>query len=163
MWKSSCPEVLCKKVFFNISQNSQGNACARVPSLTKVVGPCNFNKKAKTFFLQHSEGCFSMCCYFWDTKLANNLGLKKVLLTPFLAILSNLNILLSFVESSGLQSLWNYLGAYLGPSQTSAIELPCKNSLRPFTVNYFRKKFPSWTLNTKWYWIRLYYFSLIKS
>ena len=50
MWKSSCPEVLCKKVFLNISQNSQGNACARVSSLTKVAGPCNFNKKRRPFF-----------------------------------------------------------------------------------------------------------------
>ena len=36
--RSSCPEVFCKKVFLETSQNSQGNTCARVSS-------CNFIKK----------------------------------------------------------------------------------------------------------------------
>ena len=30
-FKSSQPEVFCKKVFIKISQNSQENTCARVP------------------------------------------------------------------------------------------------------------------------------------
>ena len=34
--RSSCPEVFCKKVFSEISQNSQENTCARVSFLTKL-------------------------------------------------------------------------------------------------------------------------------
>ena len=34
--RSSCPEVFCKKVFLEISQNSQENTCARVPFLIKL-------------------------------------------------------------------------------------------------------------------------------
>ena len=34
--KSSRPGVFCKKVFLEISQNSQGNTCARISILTKL-------------------------------------------------------------------------------------------------------------------------------
>ena len=41
--------VLCKKVFLEISQNSQGNTCARVSFLIKLQSlqalACNFIKK----------------------------------------------------------------------------------------------------------------------
>ena len=35
-FRSSRPEVFCEKVFLEISQNSQGNTCARVSFLTTL-------------------------------------------------------------------------------------------------------------------------------
>ena len=35
-YRSSCPDVFCKKVFLEISQNSQENTCARVSFLIKL-------------------------------------------------------------------------------------------------------------------------------
>ena len=61
--RSSCPEVFCKKVFLEISQNSQENICARVPFLIKLQAtllkkrpwhrcfPVNFVKFLKSPFL----------------------------------------------------------------------------------------------------------------
>ena len=67
--RSSRPEVFCKKVFLQISQNSQENTCARVHFLIKfqasakneilVSDSVNFVKFRITRFLQNSSGgCF---------------------------------------------------------------------------------------------------------
>ena len=55
-----------KKVFFEISQNSQGNTCARVSFLVKLqASACNFIKKetrAQAFsceFCENSKNTFS--------------------------------------------------------------------------------------------------------
>ena len=49
MWKEEQPpRVFCKKVFLEISQNSQENVCARVSFLNKVAGLTNF---LRAFFL----------------------------------------------------------------------------------------------------------------
>ena len=46
MYRSSRPELLCKKVLLEISQNSQENTCARVSFLIKLKAKaCNFIKK----------------------------------------------------------------------------------------------------------------------
>ena len=39
MLRSSHPDVFCKKVFLEISQNSQENTCARVSFLIKLQAP----------------------------------------------------------------------------------------------------------------------------
>ena len=63
--RSSRPEVFCKKVSLEISQNSQANTCARVSFFNKVAGlkkkrlwhrcfPVNFVKFLRTpFFIEH--------------------------------------------------------------------------------------------------------------
>ena len=44
--RSSCPEMFCKKVFLQISKNSQESTCARVSFLIKLQSQvCNFIKK----------------------------------------------------------------------------------------------------------------------
>ena len=44
--RSSRPVMFCKKVFLEISQNSQGNTCARVSFLIKLQAEaCNFIKE----------------------------------------------------------------------------------------------------------------------
>ena len=44
--RSNRPDVFCKKVFLEISQNSQKNTCARVSFLIKLgAETCNFIKK----------------------------------------------------------------------------------------------------------------------
>ena len=70
IFRSSRPEVFCKKVFLNISQNSQENTRAKVPFLIKrlsikkqtlpQVFSCEFCEIFKnTFFIEHtSDGCF---------------------------------------------------------------------------------------------------------
>ena len=43
--RSSRPEVFCKKVFLEISQSSQGNTCARISFLIKLLASaCSFIK-----------------------------------------------------------------------------------------------------------------------
>ena len=58
--RSSRPEVFCKKVFLEISQNSQENTCARVSFLIKLLAsdhrcfPVNFVKFLRApFFIEH--------------------------------------------------------------------------------------------------------------
>ena len=64
--RNSRPDVFCKKVFLEISQNSQKNTCARVSFLIKLQAqPCNVIKKetlAQVFsceFCQISKNTFS--------------------------------------------------------------------------------------------------------
>ena len=46
LFRSSRPEVFCKKVFLKISQNSQENICARVSFFIRLQAEaCNFIKK----------------------------------------------------------------------------------------------------------------------
>ena len=47
LFKSSRPEVFCKKMFLEISQNSQENTCARVA--------VNFAKFLRTLFLTEHQ------------------------------------------------------------------------------------------------------------
>ena len=66
--RSSRPDVFCKKVFLEISQNSRENTCARVSFLTKLQDEaCNFIKKrlwqccfpakfTKFLFLENTSG-----------------------------------------------------------------------------------------------------------
>ena len=65
--------VLCKKVFLEISQNSQENTCARVSFLIKLQAEtCNFIKKetlAQVFsceFCEISKNTFFIE-HFWTT------------------------------------------------------------------------------------------------
>ena len=52
MWKEEQPpRVFCKKVFLEISQNSQENVCARVSFLNKVAGLTNFLRAS--FLTEH--------------------------------------------------------------------------------------------------------------
>ena len=57
--RSSRPELFCKKVFVEISQNSQENTSARVSFLIKLQAwTCNFNKRetlAQVFFCAFCE------------------------------------------------------------------------------------------------------------
>ena len=57
--RNSCPEVFCKKVLLEISQNPQENTCARVPFLIKMQAEtCNFLKNetlAQVFFCEFCE------------------------------------------------------------------------------------------------------------
>ena len=73
-FRSSCPEAFCKKVFLEISQNSQENTCARISLLTKFQAwdvqffiknetlaqafLCEFCEISKNAFLNTSGGCF---------------------------------------------------------------------------------------------------------
>ena len=51
-YRSSRPEVFCRKVFLEISQNSQENTCARVwKKRLAQVFPVNFAKFLGTSFL----------------------------------------------------------------------------------------------------------------
>ena len=53
------PEVFYKKVFLKISQNSQGNTCARFSFLRKLqASACNFIKKEILSQLFSCEGVF---------------------------------------------------------------------------------------------------------
>ena len=69
--RSSHPEMFYKKVFFEISQNSHENTCARVSFLIKLQRrtllkkrlwhmcfPANFAIFLGTFFFNASGGCF---------------------------------------------------------------------------------------------------------
>ena len=54
MWKEEQPpEEFCKKVFLEILQNSQENACARVPFLIKLQVSRNVSEY---LFLQDTSG-----------------------------------------------------------------------------------------------------------
>ena len=61
--------VLLKKVFLEISQNSQENTCARVSFLIKLqtlaqVFSCEFCEISKnTFFTEHLRAIDSNCCF----------------------------------------------------------------------------------------------------
>ena len=51
-WKEEQPPmVFCKKVFLEMSQNSQENVCARVSFLNKVAGLANFLRAS--FLTEH--------------------------------------------------------------------------------------------------------------
>ena len=44
-WQKQPPEMFCKKVFLQISQNSQENTCARVSFLIKLQATSGLNEE----------------------------------------------------------------------------------------------------------------------
>ena len=59
-FRSSCPEAFCKKVFLEISQNSQENTCARISLLTK------FQAWDVQFFIKNETLAQAFLCEFCE-------------------------------------------------------------------------------------------------
>ena len=85
-YRSSRPEVFCKKVFLKFSQNSQENTCARVSFLIK------FNKVVKKETLAQVFSC-EFCEIFKNSFFAEDLQ----------ATASTVNF---FHEKSSITDIW---------------------------------------------------------
>ena len=70
IFRSSRPEEFCKKVFLEISKDSQENTCARVSFLIKLQAACNFIKKETLAQVFSCEFCeISKNTYSYRTTL----------------------------------------------------------------------------------------------
>ena len=78
--RSSRPEVFCKKVFSEISQNSQENTCARVHFLIKFQASAKNEILVQVFFSEISNNTFFTELLWW-LLLSGPTFMKKIIYT----------------------------------------------------------------------------------